>query len=398
MTYRKIVFLNTHPIQYFAPMYQEMSAAGVFDFEVWYCTRHGLNAEVDKQFGKAVQWDIPILEGYPHRFLENHARNPSIYTRWGILNLHIFREIFRLPKKSAVVVFGWNNFTYLAAVLACKLSGHAAFIRSENPFLKEKQRRGFISRLQRRLLQHVLFPMVERFLYIGDQNKKFYQRYGVADSKFIFSPYSVDNNRFSRQAEELSGQRQRIRAELGLPPDKKIILFTGKFIPVKRPLDLVEAFHRAGLTDALLVMVGDGELKNEINAKIAGYHLNENVLLPGFVNQSEISRYYAVADVLVLCSESETWGLSVNEAMNFGLPVIVSDMVGCGENLVRDGENGFIFPTGDTGQLAEKLRWILQNDDWRERASYISKKIVETYSYKTTIRNIAALCHEKTGF
>jgi glycosyltransferase involved in cell wall biosynthesis len=374
-------------------MYQEMARANLFDFEVWYCTRHGLNAEVDKQFGRAVQWDIPILEGYAHKFLKNHARRPSIYSTWGILNLGIFREICRLPRKSAVVVFGWNNFTYLAAVIACKLCGHSAFFRTENPFKKEKLRRGIVSRLQRLLLQHLLFPLADRFLFIGEQNKMFYRRYGVPDSKFVFSPYAVDNRRFAAQAEKLCSQKQNIKQELGLPADKKIVLFIGKFIPVKRPLDLVEAFRQlARNIDSVLVMVGDGELKNDILDKISAFGLQDKVCLPGFVNQSEIARYYAAADVLVLCSNSETWGLSVNEAMNFGLPVVVSDMVGCGDNLVEEGLNGFVFPTGDTSQMAEKLRLVLQNDTWRTSAGAASKKIVERHSYAATIQNLAALC------
>ena len=396
MAYRKIIFLNTHPIQYFAPMYQQIAEAKAFDFEVWYCTRHGLNEEEDRQFSRVVQWDIPILEGYPSRFLKNHARQPSIYSRWGILNLGIFREIFRLPHKSAVVVAGWNNFTFLAAVLACKLSGHDVFIRGDNPFNKEKFRKGFVSGLQRKLLQHILFPLIDRFLYIGEQNKRFYERYGVKKPKLTYTPFAVDNRRFSGQAAALSNHKRVIKQELGLPADKKIILFTGKFIPVKRPLDLVDAFRQiADNANAVLVMVGDGELKREIVAKIAGYGLRDAVHLPGFVNQSEIARYYAAADVLVLCSVRESWGLSVNEAMNFGLPIIVSDMVGCGDNLVREGINGFVFPVGDIAQLAEKLRYVLQNDHWRLQAGTVSQHLVAEHDYATSIRNLKDIFNSK---
>lgn len=392
MNYRKIVFLNTHPIQYFAPMYQEMAAKKVFDFEVWYCTRHGLNAEVDKQFGKAVKWDIPILEGYPHKFLKNHAPKPSLYSIWGIINPSIFKEIFRLPRKSAVVLFGWNNFTYLAAVMACKLSGQAVMIRCDTPFLREKLRRGFMSRFQRKLLQHLLFPLIDHFLYIGKQNKLFYQRYGVPESKLANSPYAVDNERFHRQATDLLKNKQSLKQELGFPPDKKVILFVGKLIPIKRPLDLIMAFKTiANDANAVLAIVGDGEMKQEIEAKIAAYSLDDKVRLFGFVNQSKIAQFYAVSDVLVLCSSSEAWGLAVNEAMNFGLPVIVSDAVGCTDDLVKEGLNGFVVPTGDVEQLAKKLLYILQNDEWRLKARQVSHEVIAEYSYSVAIKNLASL-------
>ncbi|MBX2890021.1 MAG: glycosyltransferase family 4 protein [Saprospiraceae bacterium] len=392
MNYHKIVFLNTHPIQYFAPMYQELTHSKAFDFEVWYCTRHGLNAEMDKQFGKAVKWDIPILEGYPHKFLKNHAPKPSLYSIWGIINLSIFKEIFRLPRKSAVVLFGWNNFTYLAAVMACKLSGQAVLIRCDTPYLREKLRKGFMSRFQRKLLQHLLFPLIDHFLYIGKQNKLFYQRYGVPDSKLVNSPYSVDNERFHRQATDLLKNKQYLKQELGLPPDKKIILFVGKLIPIKRPLDLIMAFSTiTNDANAVLAIVGDGEMNQEIAAKIAAYNLDDKVRLFGFVNQSKIAQFYAVSDVLVLCSSSEAWGLAVNEAMNFGLPVIVSDMVGCADDLVKEGLNGFVVPTGDVEQLAEKLLYILQNDEWRMKARQVSHETIAEYSYTITIKNLASL-------
>jgi len=108
-----------------------------------------------------------------------------------------------------------------------------------------------------------------------------------------------------------------------------------------------------------LVMVGEGELRTEIENFINDNKL-ANVHLPGFINQSEIVKYYAVADVFVLCSgEGETWGLSVNEAMNFNLPVVVSEMAGCAHDLVQFGVNGFVFKCGNVRVLANQINQAL---------------------------------------
>jgi glycosyltransferase involved in cell wall biosynthesis len=389
----KIVFINTHPVQYLAPLYQEMASGQTnFELEVWYCTTHGLNAEVDKQFGRAIQWDVPLLEGYRHRFLKNYALQPSIYSFWGMLNLEIFEGIARLPKRSAIVVLGWNNFSYLAAIVTAKIFGHSVCLRCENTLKKETLRRGVLKRLQRAVLRYAVFPLIDYFLYVGEQNKHFYRQYGVESKKLIFSPYAVDNRRFRSEAAVLTPQKQQLRMSMELPTDKKVVLFTGKFVPVKRVFDLLDAFHQVRELDAVLVLVGDGELKDELLRRIQDLRLDKQVFLPGFANQREIARYYALADVLILCSESETWGLSVNEALNFGLPVLVSDTVGCAEDLVRDGENGFIFPKGNTVQLAKDLRFVLENHAWRETAATASRQIVSRYSYSHTIQNLEALC------
>lgn len=112
---RRLVFLNSHPIQYFAPLYREIEKSGLFDLEVWYCSKHGLGGEIDRQFGTSVKWDIPLLEGYHYHFLHNFSLKPSIYGFWGLANWGIIGRLWRLPRRSIVVVHGWASFTYWLA-------------------------------------------------------------------------------------------------------------------------------------------------------------------------------------------------------------------------------------------------------------------------------------------
>ena len=80
----------------------------------------------------------------------------------------------------------------------------------------------------------------------------------------------------------------------------------------------------------------------------------------GFQNQSELGRYYSAADCLILPSLTETWGLVVNEALQFGIPAIVSDKVGCHPDLIVEGKTGFVFPAGDDQRLADQLSKVFQ--------------------------------------
>ncbi|HEX3081391.1 MAG TPA: glycosyltransferase family 4 protein, partial [Puia sp.] len=229
---------------------------------------------------------------------------------------------------------------------------------------------------------------VNNCLYIGTENRKFFEYYGVSSKRLVYTPYAVDNDYFSLRARELKECSRDIKNKLGLPDDKKIILFSGKYIPKKNPLDLLKAFHLLNDDRFALVMVGEGELRKQMEQFIAENNLRQ-VWLTGFVNQSEIPSYYSIADVFVMCSGmGETWGLSVNEAMNFGKPVIVSDTTGCSIDLVKQGLNGYVFSEGDISSLAGYIREVLENDAFRVNAGQKSAEIIQQYSIEIVSENI----------
>jgi glycosyltransferase involved in cell wall biosynthesis len=206
--------------------------------------------------------------------------------------------------------------------------------------------------------------------------------------KLVFTPYAVDNDFFTLQSERLQGREIDTRNRLLLSPQRKIILFIGKYITKKNPLDLLKAFRMLEKHNYLLVMVGEGVLRPEMEKYIAENHL-DHVVLTGFINQSVISDYYSIADVFVMCSGiGETWGLAVNEAMNFGKPVIVSDISGSSGDLIKQGRNGFIFPAGDINKMAEYIHTILEDDALRSTAAHYSREIIKEYSINHIVENI----------
>jgi glycosyltransferase involved in cell wall biosynthesis len=293
-------------------------------------------------------------------------------------------------KRAVVIVHGWGYFTNVLAIIAGKLSGHLICLRGETPWHQEQMKKGFIQTCKRAWLK-VLFSFVDQFLYIGHQNRLFYHKLGIPDKKLMFTPYAVDNARFTSIASSHSKANARI--ELGLPPTKKIILFSGKYIAKKRPLDLLQAFKDIANKNWLLVMVGEGELRQEMEKFLETNNLSSNVLLTGFINQSRIPLYYAAADVFVMCSGiGETWGLSVNEAMNFGLPVIVSETSGCSYDLVDNGKNGFVFETGNIAALRECLERILFDDQLHAVMVTKSRETIANYSFEKIIVSLKKLC------
>jgi glycosyltransferase involved in cell wall biosynthesis len=378
---KKIIFLNTHPVQYLAPLYAKMTDLGLL-VEVWYCSDESIKGGKDQQFGLAVKWDIPLLKGYQYRFFKNYAKWGSIHAGfWGLQNWGVLWHILRAPR-SLAVVYGWGYLIQILFILCAKLGGHQVALRCESPLNQELLKSKRSLQLRKLFLKFFIFKLVDHFLYIGQQNKRFYQFYGVADEYLFFAPYSVDNERFQKAAAELLPQKEALKKVLGLPGEAKVILYSGKYIPKKRPLDLLAAYQKLGLANVALVMVGEGELRAEIEKFVREQHLL-NVFLTGFVNQSAIVQYYAIADVFVMCSEEgETWGLSTNEAMNFGVPVILSDMVGCAADLVpAELARDHIFALGDVEGLSERVAQCLAQTSKAEWP----RQVVDNYSYSQII-------------
>jgi len=371
-------------------MYAQMARCENLDVTVLYCSDQGVKKRTDRQFRADVAWDIPVLEGYRSVFLKNFAPRPSVYGFWGLQNWGVVAYLLKAPQ-SVLVVNGWNYPVCLAAILAGRVFGHTVCLRGESPLTRELKKSKRSIRLRRFLLGNMLFRLVHYFLYIGSRNKGFYEFYGVPGPKLIFTPYSVDNERFIRLLPKDEAAKKALRRSLNLPESGLIVLYSGKYMPKKRPLDLLEAFARLDRPGCCLVMVGDGELRPQMEAFIESRRL-AGVRLTGFVNQQDIPRYYAAADIFVMCSDAdETWGLSVNEAMNLGLPVIVSDETGCAADLVRQGENGFVFPAGDVDALAACLGMLVRNDGLRASAGDASRRIIDEYSYQKIIDQLKTI-------
>jgi glycosyltransferase involved in cell wall biosynthesis len=202
-------------------------------------------------------------------------------------------------------------------------------------------------------------PRLDAHLYVGERNRAYLKHYGVPDERLFFAPHFVDNQFFAVGAEEARRSRkaEELRRCLGIPRDAFVYVFVGKFAPVKRAAD----FIRAGLgilnsdagKDVHLVLVGDGPLRDELE-QLAGAQADKIHFL-GFQNQSQMPVVYAASNALVLTSQTETWGLVVNEAFACGIPAIVSDTIGCIPDLIHEGETGFTYPLGDIAALEQRM-------------------------------------------
>jgi glycosyltransferase involved in cell wall biosynthesis len=385
----RVAYLVSHPIQYQVPLLQRLAAHPEIALRVYYMTDQGARPSRDPEFGVPVQWDTPLLEGYDWTLLPNRSWWPGSDHPLRFVHPSV-AAVLRRERYDALIVHGYAHVTEWLAFWGARRSGTPVLLRGESNRLGSRPL--WVTAAKRMALSGLL-RRIQGALAIGTLNHEFYRAYGVPEHRIFFVPYAVDNARFRDEAEQWRSSRPALRAALGLPVDRPVVLYVGKLIPRKRPLDLLEAYARVAADHpAALVFLGEGAERSRLEAAIAGHRL-PHVAITGFVNLSGIGRYYAAADVVVLPSSHEPWGLVLNEAMCFGLPVIASDAVGAAPDLVHPGENGFVYPVGDVPALASALRRLLADPARRAEMGARSREIVGRFSYDADIEGILEALH-----
>jgi glycosyltransferase involved in cell wall biosynthesis len=331
--YPKLGIIDFHPIQYRAPLYQRLAKRGNVQLDVLFLSDHGYRSSIDPGFGVPVAWNIDLLSGYTHQFLTTTDRPVEVVKRLRTLSQW-------LGSQDAVIVHGYVKPWMLFAMAACRLRKVPYFVRGES---HPQSRSTGLRRYVRDVVARTVVSASSGGIAIGQLNEEFYRRYGAR--RVIFAPYSADDQRFACTP---AVERSELLRRWGLDDSKRVIVFCGKLIPRKRPMDLAAAVQL--LPDEVnTLFVGDGSLAASVETALKpGFGV-----VTGFVNQLELPAYFHAADILVLPSEAEPWGLVVNEAMAAGTLPVVSDRVGAAPDLVRGV--GEVYPCGDVAGLATAL-------------------------------------------
>lgn len=344
---KKLAIITTHPIQYNAPFFKmlaERKNIAVMVFYTW--SQSEKQEKYDPGFKQNVEWDIPLLEGYPYCFVNNTSSNQGSHHFKGIINPTLIQEI-KDWNANAVLVYGWSFKSHLQVLQYFKNIVPVLF-RGDSTLLDEQQG---IKKLLRKIWLKYIYRKIDYAMYVGNANKKYFLAHGVNENQLIFMPHAIDNNRFSC-SEKIIQKSKAIKASLGIADDGLVFLFVGKLEQKKQPLLLLDAFKQLN-SNAHLIFVGSGALEEYLKTNAAN---NLNVHFLGFRNQGDMPIMYALCDVFVLPSSGpgETWGLSINEAMASGKAVLASDACGAVYDLLF--ENGFIFKKKNATDFLEKLK------------------------------------------
>ena len=377
----RVAYLVSHPIQYQAPLLRYITAHSDIELTAFFLSDFSTKGYQDEGFQVSVQWDVPLLEGYPSQVLPAWGDNQRLTSLRPFV--HSLAQHLRADRFDALWMHGYAHQANLRAMAVAKSRGIKVFTRAESQ-LGVASGSSRLRRLKEPILRR-LFSAMDAFLSIGSLNAAYYQHYGVPGEKIFSVPYAVDNEFFQRKAAEASPFREELRRELGLTPGRPVILFASKFLARKRAGDLLEAYVMLSPDgrrepDPYLLFVGDGEQRSALEARAqqTGW---SSIRFLGFKNQRELPRLFDLCDVFVLPSETEPWGLIVNEVMNAAKPVIVTDQVGAAPDLVHNGENGYIVPVGNIQALAQRLRDVVSDPRRASQMGNCSLEIIRGWGY-----------------
>lgn len=346
-----LVILETHPVQYHAPVWRHACETLDVPLHVLYGGDFSVRGYRDREFGASFQWESDLLAGYPSQILQPEATDYDGVTAAGV------ESALDALQPSAILSLGYHHPLDRAGLRWAQKHGVPLIFRGETSDAPRHERNWWRS-LLRDLMLRQLYRRCSACLYLGENSLSHYRRLGVREDRLIRSPYCVDTRVFQTDESARENSRAVTRQQAGIADDAWVLLFSGK-LSWRKGVDFIPPAIRA-LPEALrqrvhLVFLGAGEKAESLKADCA-----ENPSIrchfTGFVNQSGLSAWYHAADVLLLPSlEMETWGLVVNDALHHGLPAVVTSAVGCAPDLVLPGITGEVCQPGSADSLADAL-------------------------------------------
>jgi glycosyltransferase involved in cell wall biosynthesis len=392
----RLAYFVSHPIQYQAPLLKRIEQEADIDLHVFFSTGAPMRGQVDEEFGISVRWDTPLLDGYPHTFLPvlRDLKNSETPRLLRPLNHRVGYEL-RRGRFDALWAHGYHTLTNLTAMRAAHALRVPVLLRTDSTL--DDRPRSQLTLSAKQIFFRFLKPKLSAILSVGDENTAYWKHY-LGDNFPVFPcNFAVDNDYFQSQCALSAPHREELRNSLGLDPTRPVILFAAKLIARKRCADLIAAYGKLCNRSQLsalpyLLIVGSGQERQRLET-LARATRPADIRFLGFQNQSQLPSFYDLCNCFVLPSTDEPWGLSVNEAMNAGRPIIVSDRVGCRTNLVHHGINGLIFTAGDIDGLAQCLQTVLEDERLAQSMGTESQRIISSYGFEQNVSGLRLALH-----
>jgi glycosyltransferase involved in cell wall biosynthesis len=346
----RLAIIVSHPIQYYVPLYKRLARRDDFIIKVFFTWHAGASPVEDRGFKLSVAWDIDLTEGYDFEFVPNTASEPGTHHFIGLRNPSLVARVDAW-RPDIIHITGWAWLSHVLAMRAFFKMGKPTLFRGDSHLLNTV-RSGPQWWLKRSILRRI-FSWPAGFLVVGTANRRYYESFGVQPERLFACTHSIDVGRFAEPAHRYEQEARLWRHELGISDDTSVLLFSGKFEHIKKPIELMRTLQSMSDPRTVLVMVGDGELEDQLKAIVAADPIRFRIL--PFQNQSRMPIVYRLANLFILPSASETWGLAVNEALACGRPVLVSDKVGCAADVI-DPSCGRVFRWSEPSSLLAAIR------------------------------------------
>lgn len=386
---KKIAILALHPIMYQTPIFRELSdytksSKEKIEVIVYFADDISLKNVFFKEFNVFYKPKVPsLIKGFDFKFLKNYSYD----SRKGFLsriNPGIFNELIE-NNYDAILIHGYDTLTSWFALLAAKLTRTKVIFRGE-AVLRGNENTFGLKNLFKRVIIQFFFSNCDAYLYSCTGNLNFISFYGVCIDKMFKIPCAVNNDFFTEEFNKYQNLKDEIRNSLKIPNDNLVVLFSARFTERKRPFDLINAIKNINNKNITLLFVGDGPERGKMEKNIIENNINAR--FTGFVNQDEISKYYTIADLFTVISDYDPSPKAMNEAMNFKLPIISTNVVGTASDLIEDGINGFIIGVGEIDALSRNITKLNEDRLLLKTMGEKSFLKVKQWNYKADVLGI----------
>jgi len=365
MMKRRLAIITSHPIQYNAPLFALLAQEPNIELMVFYTWGEScLGEKYDPDFGKVIEWDIPLLDEYIYTFVKNSSLEPGSHHFKGIINPSLNQEIEEW-KPDVIWVWGWAFDSHLKVMRHFK-GKVPVWFRGDSTLLDEPNVLSF-KKIARRIFLTWVYRHVEKAFYVGTHNKAYFKKYGLKESQLIYAPHAVDNNRFADESGDKTLRALEWRKELGYSESDFVILFAGKFEQKKNPSFILELSKQISSLNVKFLMVGNGILEAELKSNARD---DSRFVFLDLQNQSQMPILYRVADLFILPSlgPGETWGLAINEALASGTKVIASKFCGGAIDLMSKDSGHIFSPLNE----AENVKTYIYSEANRKKINGLS--------------------------
>lgn len=382
----RLAIVTSHPIQYNAPFFRLLQQRGNINIKVFYTWSQSVKGpKFDPGFGKQIEWDIPLLEGYDYTFVNNTAADPGTHQFRGIINPTLNDEIQNW-NPDVILIYGWSFHSHLKCIRFFHKKIPLIF-RGDSTLLAEHFG---LKKIFRTIFLKWVYKHIDYALHVGANNKQYYLRHGIKKHQLFFAPHAIDNNRFFDENGDYEKQALLWRENLGINKDDIVFMFAGKLETKKNPELLIKSFLDVNYSKSRLIILGNGVIEKRLKNKYLKY---KNIHFLDFQNQSVMPVVYRLCHVFILPSKGpiETWGLSINEAMACSKAVLVSDVCGCAVDLIKNDINGYEFNSNNKKYLIKAIKQMVKNKNRLKEMGNESQKIIQDWSFENICKQVESL-------
>lgn len=376
-TFKKIGIIIGHPTQFEGPLFQFIAKQQTVDLEVIYYNKKRMNNVYDPELKMDLNWGIDLLSGYKYFVLPK--KNIFLW----------IKDKLKTGSYDLFIINGYNRIVLFYSIILGKFYCKSISLRLDTV---EFNKPSILKKIFKKTQYFIFNITFNHFFAIGSLTKNFLNGVGISDSKISIFSYVVDNDFFNKGSHLTLDEKSELKQKLNIPVTAKVIISVAKFSEREAPWDLLKVFSLIKDSNLHLLLVGDGPSRDKLE-EYAAKNFITAVTFAGYIKYPELPKYYGISDIFVHTSTNEPWGVSVQEAMASGLPVITSELVGSSVDLIKEGLNGFIYKSNNIQELKKKLLKALSlNKSEVKKANDI---ILKNWSYESTLVTLSNISYNQ---